>query len=274
MPRSIHNMPETNMLGVNTREWAISRTTCRALAERSVSSLGITNVGKGYRMIRHHPDFSHVTICLEGAGRVWVNDGWQEFPAGNAILLPENLPHGGFYDEQPWRLCWVAFDPAPKRSPGIVGPLIRVVPVDPRPLEWALLGLYHEVNGKNDPSTLNHYAELILQQVDRMVSPDLNSSRLTRVWEAVDAAPAHPWTARELAEMACVSEVHLRRITMKELGHSPMQQVARLRILRAAYLLEMRGQSVESASWEVGYQSTSAFTRAFKHWMARLPRRK
>lgn len=42
----------------------------------------------------------------------------------------------------------------------------------------------------------------------------------------------------------------------------------------AAYLLESRELTVETASWDVGYRSTSAFTTAFKRWQGRLPRKK
>lgn len=68
-----------------------------------------------------------------------------------------------------------------------------------------------------------------------------------------------------------MSEVHLRRLTMAELGRTPLHQGACLRMRRAAYLLESHSHTVEAAAWDVGYRGTSAFTTAFKRWLGRVP---
>ena len=274
MPETILDMPETNIKGRLTREWGISVEACPAMATHYIRGVGMSNVGRGYRIIRHRPAFSHVNICLEGAGRAWLNDGWTQFRAGTAGIFPRDRPHGGMWAGQRWRMCWVIYDEPPQKQPLIPGPEIVFTAVDPRPMEWALLGLYHEVNGANDPQAAACHVELIHLQVQRLATPRRRVSRLARLWEAVDANVAHPWTSEELAGMAKMSEVHLRRLTLAEFGRSPLQQVAWLRVRRAAYLLESHTQTVEAASWDVGYKSTSAFTSAFKRWMGRSPRRR
>lgn len=231
---------------------------------------GMSTPGKGYQVVRHNPSFGHITVCLEGNGTVWANDRWENFPTGTALLLPPKVPHGGRHSGF-WRMCWVLGDDRPGRTPMVSGSRIRFVSIDPRPLEWALLALYHEVNGLNDPEAIRCCVGLIHKQVQRILKPANRVTRLILIWETVDANLARPWTATEIAGLANVSEVHLRRLVRKEHGCSPLQHLARLRIRRAAYLIEARSYTVDAASWEVGYQSTSAFSRAFKRWLGRSP---
>jgi len=91
----------------------------------------------------------------------------------------------------------------------VSGSRIRFVSIDPRPMEWALLSLYHELNGLNNPEVLQCCVGLIHKQVQRMVGPADRFRRLIPVWETVDANLARPWTAAEIAKLASVSEVHL-----------------------------------------------------------------
>lgn len=272
MPENILDMPETTTVGGKTREWGIPVSACPALRAHHIRGVGMANVGEGYCVIRHRPHFSHINVCLEGAGQVWPNDRWAHFAAGTAGLFPSGRPHGGRWDGRAWRMSWVLYDEPSHKLPLIAGPESALVSVDPRPIEWALLGLYHEVQGTNDLQATSYYAHLIHLQVERIAQPSQKPSRLARLWETVDANLAHPWTAEELAGLARMSEVHLRRLTMSELGRAPLQHVAYLRVRRADYLLQSHAQTVEAASWDVGYKSTSAFTRAFKRWLGRLPK--
>jgi hypothetical protein len=265
-------MPETITHGPDTREWAVSNRECPTLEAFGLLGVGMSTPGEGYRVVRHNPCFGHINVCLEGAGTVWANDRWESFPAGTAALLPPKVPHGGIYSGF-WRMCWVLSNERLGRPPMVSGSRIRFVSIDPRPMEWALLSLYHELNGPNNPEVLQCCVGLIHKQVQRMVGPSDRFRRLIPVWETVDANLARPWTAAEIAKLASVSEVHLRRLVRKEHGCCPLQHLARLRMRRAAHLIEARGYTVDAASWEVGYQSTSAFSRAFKRWLGRSPAR-
>lgn len=263
-------MPETITHGPDTREWAISDKECPSLAAYHFRGVGMSTPGKGYQVVRHNPSFGHINVCMEGAGTIWANDRWDTFPAGKAAILPPKVPHGGTASGF-WRMCWVIGDDRPGRTPMVSGDLIRFVQIDPRPMEWALSALYHEVKGLNDPEAIRCCVGLIHKQVQRILKPSARGTRLIPVWETVDANLARPWTATEIAELASVSEVHLRRLVWKEHGCSPVQHLAKLRMRRAAYLIGTSGYTIEAASWEVGYQSTSAFSRAFKRWIGRSP---
>jgi len=76
--------------------------------------------------------------------------------------------------------------------------------------------------------------------------------------------PSHPWTVAELAH-----EVGLSRTVMTErfryfLGESPIAYLTRWRLQLGARALTSTSRSVAQIAAEVGYESESAFNRAFK----------
>ena len=236
-------------------------------------AVGLGSPGEGYRIVRHAAVFSHINVCLQGAGRILHGGRWVDYQEGMAALLPRQVLHGAEWAGSPWRMCWVLYREPPGKAPLIRGSTVELIRVAPRPFEWALFGLYEEINGASSPAIVERWVDLLHAQILRAAQPAPSMSRLAPVWAQVDADLAHPWTAAKLARRAHMSEAHLRRLTAAELGRSPLQQVAWLRIQRAARLLESRAQTVEASAWAVGYQSVSAFTTAFKRHYGRLPRK-
>jgi hypothetical protein len=125
----------------------------------------------------------------------------------------------------------------------------QLMRVDPRPLRSAITGLYQETVGGAESAMMYHWVELIHLLVTRMAQPWRSDDRLWRVWEAVDADLARPWALRDLAKLACVSGEHLRRLTQKQFGRSPLEQVTYLRMRKAAALLSSTPQKIETIGW-------------------------
>jgi len=81
---------------------------------------------------------------------------------------------------------------------------------------------------------------------------------------ALHARPAHGWTLDELAH-----EVHSSRSVLAQrfqalVGQSPMQYLARWRMLLASNLLRRSNVSLAQVAEEVGYLTDAAFSRAFR----------
>lgn len=272
MLQPIQHVPETNIVGPHTRQWGISSRVCQALAAHHMIGVGMGSLGEGYKIVRHHPHFSHINVCLEGTGQVLLEGRWTSYTSGCATLLPKDQTHGAQSVGVPWRMLWVLYDEPLRKEPTIPVAQPTLLQVDPRPFEWAMLGFYQEFNGAADPHIIEHWLKLIHLQVVRTAGRIATNSRLIKLWEKIDAHLDHPWTAAELARMASMSEVHLRRLTQEELGRSPLQHLSYLRVCRAAYLLESQALTVEAVAWAVGYRSVSAFTAAYKLWLGRTPR--
>ena len=83
--------------------------------------------------------------------------------------------------------------------------------------------------------------------------------------------PARAWTVDSLAKHAAISRSGLATRFSHLLGEPPMHYLSRWRIHLAARFLQEKGESVAAAAAWVGYESESAFNRAFKRQMGQSP---
>ena len=90
---------------------------------------------------------------------------------------------------------------------------------------------------------------------DRIVGAALNS---------MHKSPAHAWTLDELARTAGTSRSVLAERFQHLVGNSPMQYLTQWRMLLAANLLCRSNAQLASIAEDVGYQTDTAFSRAFR----------
>lgn len=90
---------------------------------------------------------------------------------------------------------------------------------------------------------------------DRIVGAALN---------AMHKRPAHAWTLNELARTAGTSRSVLAERFQELVGKSPMQYLTHWRMLLAANLLRGSSAQLASIAEDVGYQTDTAFSRAFR----------
>jgi AraC-like DNA-binding protein len=76
--------------------------------------------------------------------------------------------------------------------------------------------------------------------------------------------PAHAWTLDELARTAGSSRSVLAERFQQLVGSSPMQYLTQWRMLLASNLLCRSNAPLASIAQEVGYQTDTAFSRAFR----------
>jgi len=76
--------------------------------------------------------------------------------------------------------------------------------------------------------------------------------------------PAHDWTVDELAERVGLSRSALTQRFADLLGQPPMQYLTRWRLTLAAAALRSSDRAIAQVAEEFGYESQSAFNRAFK----------
>ncbi|MEO7413096.1 MAG: AraC family transcriptional regulator, partial [Opitutaceae bacterium] len=74
---------------------------------------------------------------------------------------------------------------------------------------------------------------------------------------------AADWKLTTLAATCGVSAEHLRRLCRHELGRTPMDHVAYMRVHRAQELLGETNDKLDAIAPLVGYHSAVVFSRAF-----------
>jgi AraC-like DNA-binding protein len=85
--------------------------------------------------------------------------------------------------------------------------------------------------------------------------------------------PSHPWTLQQLAQKAGLSRSSFARRFREAVGETPMAYLTRWRILVASDRLRNTEDSVTGIALSLGYDSESAFRKAFRTVMGSSPRR-
>ena len=91
----------------------------------------------------------------------------------------------------------------------------------------------------------------------------LDDPRLARVIETILNHPEQHHTLELLASVAHMSRSTFARHFEQCFGRTPMDYVRDVRLRRAAQLLRLGGQSIDSVATKVGFASRSHFSRAF-----------
>jgi AraC-like DNA-binding protein len=84
--------------------------------------------------------------------------------------------------------------------------------------------------------------------------------------------PGHPWTLQELGERAGMSRSIFALRFRETVGATPMEYLTRWRMLLAADRLKNSADSVAGIARSLGYESESAFGKAFRRVMGCSPR--
>jgi AraC family transcriptional regulator len=101
---------------------------------------------------------------------------------------------------------------------------------------------------------MNQHSEIYLDHVARI------NKALVYIQEHID----HELSLKELAQVACISPFHFHRLFRAFTGETVHGHIRRLRIERAAGKLKYSKQSITEIALDAGYETSSAFSKAFK----------
>jgi len=129
---------------------------------------------------------------------------------------------------------------------------------------------------------IQHHAHMVLLQALRLHLSEmkhgvgwlfaLGDRQMGAAIGAMHADPARRWTLQELAEAAAMSRSSFALRFKETVGSSPMDYLARWRMLLAGDRLVHTDDPVSSIALSLGYESESAFSTAFKRVMGCSPR--
>lgn len=104
--------------------------------------------------------------------------------------------------------------------------------------------------------------------------PPVESLDLLRLGDAIvymETCFAEKITLSGLAARAHLSPRHFQRIFQACTGRSPIDQLLRVRIGKAAELLRSSHRTITDIAFECGFQDSNYFTRQFRHVMDQTP---
>lgn len=270
-------LTETNTAGRGTREqvvrasaddrraWLVDAPVCTALSRHHIAHVGVAEARHPYRVVRRDLSGTFMMACCRGEGRVWLDGRWQKFGAGQACIAPPHAVHAyGTVPGRTWDFVWVRYREPEGRRPIVTASSPVLAAFDGQALRAAAEGLHHEAGGAAEPAQLERWVELIEAYVRKFTHPWREDDRLHRLWAAVEADLTAAWSVEQLARRAGLSSQQLRRLCVQHLGRKPAEQLAWLRIRRAATLLGTSREKVATVARAVGYQSAFAFSSTFR----------
>jgi AraC-like DNA-binding protein len=99
-----------------------------------------------------------------------------------------------------------------------------------------------------------------------LVDPDIG-----RALSLMHAQPDAPWTVAALAERVAMSRSTFAARFLEVVGQPPLEYLTQWRIHKACRLLRTTRAELKEVAAQVGYESTSAFSKAFAHWVGAAP---
>lgn len=264
MKQAADVLTETTIDGPRTRRWVLEVGDCRELAAHRIARMGIDDAAHPYQRVRRNPPGSFVMACTGGKGSILLDGVWQTVGAGTVCMAPPRVLNAFLVPRgSRWSFCWLRFDEPEPVAP-LVGAASPVRLKGGADLVRAMEGLREEWNGARDSRMIHHWIELVHGAARRLAQPFRADERLRSVWLKVQHDVAADWNLKSLAHAVHVSPEHLRRICRRELGRTPMQQVASIRMETARRLLERTDDKLEVIARSVGYANAFIFSRVFK----------
>lgn len=150
-------------------------------------------------------------------------------------------------------------------------------------LEQAMRFITHEAFEREPGSeaVINRLAEIIFIQTVRTYAKRtddtsrlftaMQDEQLGRVFEAIHENPGENWTVESMARAGGMSRTLISQRMNEVLGVTPMAYLTRWRMELAHERLLSTREGIPEIAESVGYQSLSAFTRAFKKHFGRGP---
>ncbi|HEY2070853.1 MAG TPA: AraC family transcriptional regulator [Rhizomicrobium sp.] len=167
---------------------------------------------------------------------------------------------------------------------GVLPPIVHIRnEADKATLRWAVERMMQELRNPQPGGFLvvQHLAHMLLVQALRLHLAEgtrvgwlfaLADKQMGAAITAMHDDPAHRWTLQELAERAGMSRSTFALKFKETVGASPLEYLARWRMLLAGDRLANSPASISTIAQSLGYESESAFSTAFKRVMGSSPR--
>ena len=156
---------------------------------------------------------------------------------------------------------------------------------DKAAMRWSIERMREELRSAQPGSSLiaQQLAYMMLVQALRLHLADaatatpgwlfaLSDKQMSLAIITIHNDPGHPWTLQSLAERVGMSRSVFALRFRKIVGATPMEYLTRWRMLLGADRLKTSSESLSVIAASLGYESESAFGKAFRRVMGSAPR--
>lgn len=218
----------------------------------------------------HHHDTAQLVYASGGVITVETDDGIWTVPPTQAVWIPAGKSHSHKISGQV-RLLTLQIDPNFAPIPGNACRVVQVTAV----LRAAIFRAIEFPEGYSHDSAEAHLATVILDEIVAAETAPLHlpmpiDNRARQVALAIRIDPSIRQPHKEWARKAGASERTLERLFVTETGMSFGKWQTQARLLHALHLIAL-GESISSASLDVGFQSPSAFIAMFRNVLGTTP---
>jgi AraC-like DNA-binding protein len=220
----------------------------------------------------HRHPYHQIEYALQGVAEVETPAGHYLLPPQQAIWIPARLPHATTLRRV--RSVSVFVDPAIMPAPDERARVLAAAPVIREMIgyatRWPIARTESDATADRFFEALAHVVLDWLDHEAPLCLPTTTEAVLTDVM-AFTNEHLRTVTAASVCHAVGISERTLRRRFPDVVGMTWRAYVQQSRLLRAMTLLAERDISVLAAATSVGFDSPSAFTRAFQRWTGESP---
>jgi AraC-like DNA-binding protein len=233
------------------------------------------------------PDGQKHTMASDPRLRFELDPANYYRPTDRSLPLPFVLNEGGGPERTHFMCGYLGCDSGP------FNPLLEALPgmfkvrISEATQAWltSLVRVAVDETGQRNAggeAMLARLAELMFVEVIRRYVEDqpqdargwltgLRDRHVSAALRLIHGRPSEPWTLDTLARSIGLSRSAFAEHFTYLVGVPPMQYLARWRLQIASHLLENGRVGIAAAAEQVGYQSESAFNRAFKRFVGLPP---
>lgn len=241
---------------------------------------GMSDLKKGYLVIRPHCNHHFAGLCLHGSMLFRLNGEDHRLTPGQLLFLRAGDLHH-YWADAPFGMVWWHLDRRHPRWTDLSTLESRFMRGSKIAAASSLMEMAFDESQSPFQSS-DRLSEaicgLILALLEREIGIARDEAlasaarrRVESVWKEISADPAKPWTVEVMARRVGMSKPRFHAIVKECIGKSPMALVRGIRIERAKALLRS-GQKLEAVAEMTGYDSPFSLSRTFKKCVGTSPR--
>lgn len=269
MCQSLIGMRECFVIGPRCEEWFVPEAHLRRI--RGVTLAGCSHLRPPFHIARRCPDHALVLATVRGRCRMETGGRVMRLGPGSVFFGPAGVAHDYQIEGAEWRMAWLHLRAG---APGLKpedGPWLQERHPCCGILDAALRALARSRH--RDVVWYDALARVVEGAWAPSEPAGSGPGILDAAWEDVRSRPQAGWTVEALCRTTGYSRAQLHRISVREVGTSPLRQVARIRMERARDLLTRGQLRMAAIAAAVGYADEFAFSAAYKRHFGEPPSR-